>query len=207
MMYHRLMKRGVVNMAKVEKHGDKTKIAIQIMEANVGKSYEEVSQMIADTIGVDLNRAKVYYRHKVINGIAKGYDPNVRPWEKRGAKEAPASKAKAVAAKKAKPEPKAKPVKAPKATGRTAKSEDSAKSAEDLAAIKAANLKRMQDVSAKLKSKKPQYMKGQYSEAPGGVPDGWTAEGARAEVDQMYKDLDSFEMPKFLTKDAVKQLV
>lgn len=197
---------------KVEKHGDKTRIAIEIMEANVGKGYEEVSQMIADAIGVDLNRAKVYYRHKVINGITKGYDPNVRPWETRGAKPAakPATKAKAEkpAAKPAKTK-EAKTVEAkPKGNRFTGlvKAEAKLKSDEEIAAFKAANLKRMQEVTAKMK--KQGLMPGKYANPENvGVPDGWDPDAARAEVAAEYEKLDSFATPKFLSKDQVKALV
>ena len=214
-------------MAKVEKHGDKTRIAIEIMEANVGKSYEEVSQMIADAIGVDLNRAKVYYRHKVINGIAKGYDPDVRPWETRGpkvkaekpaAKPVKAAKAPKVKAEKVKETVKVKEIakikeaktveakpKGNRFTGKI-KAEAKPKTADELAEIKEANLKRMQQVTAKMK--KQGLMPGQYANPENvGVPDGWDADEARAEVAQMYKDLESFELPKFLSKDQVKALV
>jgi hypothetical protein len=104
----RLMRRGNLapymmrsKMAKVEKHGDKTKIAIEVMEANVGKSYDEVCTLISKAIGVPLARARVYYRHKVINGLAKGYSPDVRPWETKAPKTPKAAKPKAVKAAKA----------------------------------------------------------------------------------------------------------
>ena len=106
----RVMKRGntapiyyekVDKMAKVEKHGDKTKIAIEVMEANVSKSYDEVCMLISKAIGVPVARARVYYRHKVINGLAKGYSPDVRPWETKATKAPKAAKPKAEKAAKA----------------------------------------------------------------------------------------------------------
>jgi len=182
----RLMKRGnpaplynekANKMAKVEKHGDKTKIAIEIMEANVGKSYDEVCTLISKAIGVPLARARVYYRHKVINGLAKGYSPDVRPWETKAPKAPKAAKAKA-----------AKIVKEAKAT----------KSPEEVAATKAKNLATLKAVSKKYN---------QVARKEGaGVPD-FDADEARAEVAAMYEELDSFKSPSKLTRDELKALV
>jgi hypothetical protein len=171
-------------------HGDKTRIAIEIMEANVAKSYDEVSQMIADAIGVDIGRARVYYRHKVINGIAKGYDPNVRPWEGK-AKVKSEPKPKAV---KATVKPVAKPVK-------PAKAKAEPKPDVDIAKIKAANLAKLRAVSAKTK----QYTNVARGDGPGVA--GFDADDARAEVTGLIDSLESFAAPKFLSKAAIKSLV
>jgi len=176
-------------------HGDKTRIAIDIMEANVDKSYDEVSQMIADAIGVDIGRARVYYRHKVINGIAKGYDPNVRPWEGKAkvkSKEIPARKALKEAGLKATVKPAAKPVKA-KATPKV--------EPDNIAQIKAANLAKLRAVSAKSK----QYKNVARGDGPGVA--GFDADDARAEVTGLIDSLESFAAPKFLSKAAIKSLV
>lgn len=190
--------------------------AISIMNDNADKAMSQVVELIADAINVTIPNAKSYYRYIVKHKLAAGK-------AETATRAAPAPKAqkaqpKAAPAKpaKVKAEPKAKAPKAP-AKGRTAKAakakdEDSARSAEDspskdIAAIKAANLKRMKEVSARLNGKKS-YLPGQVAApAEHETPAGWTAEAARAEVDQMYKELDGFEMPKFLTKDALKAMV
>jgi len=180
-------------------HGDKTRIAIEIMEANVAKSYDEVSQMIADAIGVDIGRARVYYRHKVINGIAKGYDPNVRPWEgkakvksepKPKAVKATVKQAKEIVTATAKAKSKSKEVKAEKLLP-----------ASEVAKIKAANLAKLRAVSAKTK----QYKNVARGDGPGVA--GFDADDARAEVTGLIDSLESFAAPKFLSKAAIKSLV
>jgi len=159
----------------------KRALAISIMNANADKAMALVVELIADAINVTVPNAKSYYRYIVKHNLAAGK----------------AETAARVVAPKAD-----KPVKAAKV-----KAEPSAKSAEDIDAIKAANLKRMKDVSARLNGKKT-YLPGQVAgPAEHETPADWTAEGARAEVDQMYKELESFDTPKFLTKDAVKALV
>jgi hypothetical protein len=120
------------------------------MEANVARSYDEVSQLIADAIGVDIGRARVYYRHKVINGIAKGYDPNVRPWESKG-RTATAQAPKFAKTPKA---IKAKLEKSVRAINTATKAKAKAElNVDEIAKIKEANLARMKEVSAKLKPK------------------------------------------------------
>jgi hypothetical protein len=86
------------------------------------------------------------------------------------------------------------------------KIEPAQKTDDEIARIKDANLKRMKEYHAKMKAKG--YMPGQYANPETlGVPDGWTAEAARTEVDQMYKELESFQAPSFLTKRDLKTLV
>lgn len=186
--------------------------AIAIMNANADKAMAQVVEMIADAINVTIPNAKSYYRYIVKHKLAAGnVEASARGGKAKAQKAAPAPV-------KEKAQPKAK-APAAKAKGRTAKApakakdedsarsaEDSTKSPKDIEAIKAANLKRMKEVTAKMKAKG--LAPGQYANPESvGVPEGWTPEAARAEVEQMYKDLDSFEMPKFLTKDAVKALV
>jgi hypothetical protein len=74
------------------------------------------------------------------------------------------------------------------------------KTAEEIADIRAKNLARLKSVGAK-------YAKGQYAEpkAPG-VPN-FDADEARAYVDAVTNDLDSFKAPSFLDMDQVKALV
>jgi hypothetical protein len=191
--------------------------AIAIMNDNADKAMSQVVEMIADAINVTIPNAKSYYRYIVKHKLAAGNaEVSARGGSKAKAQKAPAPKAEAKPVK-VKAEPKAKAPAKPKAPAKAktakAKDEDSARSAEDssqspkdIEAIKAANLKRMKEVTAKMKAKGLQP--GQYANPESvGVPEGFTPEKARAEVAQMYKDLESFEMPKFLTKDAVKALV
>jgi len=185
-----LPKSGEVVMAKVksatvEKHGDKTRIAIEIMEANVGRTYDEVSQLIADAIGVDIGRARVYYRHKVINGLAKGYSPDVRPWEVKGARTATPKAPKAAKAPK--------PVKAAKV----------ADSSEAIAMVKEANLARLREVSSKLKTKKIRDFGERVAAEEGpGVRD-FDPRLAREEVDAILRDERLIGVcPKFVREDV-----
>ena len=196
-----LPKSGEANMAKVksttsvEKHGDKTKIAIEIMEANVGRSYDEVSQMIATAIGVDIGRARVYYRHKVINGIAKGYDPNVRPWESKGGRTATAKPTKAKLEKS---------VRAINASHKAKATPVVAKQLDEIAKIKEANLARMKEVSEKLKPKgKVRDYGTRVAEVEGaGVAD-FDPTLAREEVDAILRDERLIGVcPKFVREDA-----
>jgi hypothetical protein len=199
-----LPKSGEVNMAKVksttsvEKHGDKTRIAIEIMEANVGRSYDEVSQLIADAIGVDIGRARVYYRHKVINGIAKGYNPNVRPWESK------VRTATAQAPKVAKPT-KAKLEKSVRAINAATKAKAKAElNVDEIAKIKEANLARMKEVSAKLKPKgKVRDYGTRVAEVEGaGVAD-FDPTLAYEEVQSILRDERLIDVcPKFVREDV-----
>ena len=188
-----------VKSTSVEKHGDKTRIAIEIMEANVGRSYDEVSQMIADAIGVDIGRARVYYRHKVINGLAKGYSPDVRPWEVKGGRTATA-----------------KAPKAPKATKATkvkfkdiqdrmrAKAAKAEVNLDEVARIKEANLERMREVTEKLKPKGRvrDYGVRVAREENDGVSD-FDPTLAREEVDAILRDERLLDVcPKFVREDV-----
>jgi predicted lipid-binding transport protein (Tim44 family) len=174
--------------------------AISIMNDNADKAMSQVVELIADAINVTIPNAKSYYRYIVKHKLAAGKSETAT----RGA---PAPKAqKAAKPVKVKAAPKA-PAKGRTAKAVVAKDENSTRSAEDLSAIKAANLKRMKEVSARLNGKKT-YLPGQMAApAEHETPAGWTAEGARAEVAQIYKDLESFDTPKFLTKDALKAMV
>lgn len=206
-----LPKSGEVVMAKVqsanvEKHGDKTRIAIEIMEANVGRTYDEVSQLIADAIGVDIGRARVYYRHKVINGLAKGYSPDVRPWEVKGGRTATPKASKAPKAAKA-----PKVAKASKEAVKFTDIEDRKRSKaakaevnlDEIAKIKEANLERMREVTAKLKPKGKvrDYGTRVANEENDGVSD-FDPRLAREEVDAILRDERLLDVcPKFIRED------
>ena len=198
-----LPKSGEVVMAKVksatvEKHGDKTRIAIEIMEANVGRTYDEVSQLIADAIGVDIGRARVYYRHKVINGLAKGYSPDVRPWEVKGARTATPKAPKAAKA----PKP-VKAAKAAKVAYTDIENRKVADSSEAIAMVKEANLARLREVSSKLKTKKVRDFGERVAAEEGpGVQD-FDPRLAREEVDAILRDERLIGVcPKFVCEDV-----
>lgn len=172
--------------------------AISIMNANKDKSMSDVVALIAKTIDVTEANARSYYRWIVANGLADG---KVETKTKT-------AKTKEVAPTKALKDAGLKATKRNRFTGnvKATAATEKPKTPDEIAKIKAANLKRMQEVTAKMK--KQGLLPGQYANPENvGVPDGWTAEAARAEVDQMYKELDSFESPRFLTKDQVKAIV
>lgn len=184
----------------------KTSVVIRIMTENKDKPMSEVVKLIEKGLPCKDGYGKVWYRWAIKEGVAPG-----KLEDARSAKAAVKTKTEKPAAK-AKPVKETKTVEAkPKGNRFTGKVKATAatekpKTPDELAKIKAANLKRMQEVTAKMK--KQGLMPGQYANPENvGVPDGWTADAARAEVDQMYKELDSFEMPKFLSKDQVKALV
>jgi len=186
----------------------KTSVTLGVMAANADKPMAEVVALIlkaqhkAGFTDVTLKICEGAYRWAVKSGKADGKV------------ETKAKTAKAKIEPKAKAEPKkieAKP-KGNRFTGKlkTEKSVSTAapKTDDDIAKIKAANLKRMKEITERNKVIRAQYNGNiaRGADAPFDPLD-FTPEGARAEVDQMYKDLDSFEMPKFLSKDQVKALV
>lgn len=188
---------------------------ISLMNENADKPMLDVISLIERELGFTNLRSRQYYLWAVREGLAAGTVEKARraPLAAKKAKvedvkpvAEPKPKATKKVAKAEKPKAEAKPKGKTAKKAVAAKEEDSGRSPEDLAAIKAANLKRMKEVTAKMKARG--LSAGQYANPENvGVPDGWTAEGARAEVDAMYKELDSFEMPKFLTKDQVKYMV
>ena len=111
-------------MSKFEKRGEKTAIAIQIMEANVAKPKAEVIQMLAEAFGQPTAAGAAYYRSMIVKGLVKGYGVEVK-----------ASKA-----------PK---VKAAKPDAAKAATEKTLEALADLKLIKAKNLKTLKEVSAR----------------------------------------------------------
>lgn len=181
--------------------------AISIMNANKDKSMSDVVALIAKTIDVTEANARSYYRWIAANGLATA-NVEAKSKAEKPAKvkaEKPVAKVKETKTVEAKPKGNRFTGKV-KADAKATAATDKPKTPDEIAKIKAANLKRMQEVTAKMK--KQGLLPGQYANPENvGVPDGWSEDAARAEVDQMYKELDSFEMPKFLTKDQVKALV
>lgn len=161
--------------------------AIAVMVANSTKPMSEVVVLIAETINVTVPNAKSYYRYIVEHKLAPGtVEKSTRAvsdkkLEKRVKLEQREYKAKAKAKSK----------------------EVSAKSLlpeSEVAKIKAANLARMKEVSAKRKV----YTNVARPEGDG--VDGFDADVARAEVETILAD-ESFTAPRFLNKAELKTLV
>jgi hypothetical protein len=177
-------------MTKLTRSG----LVYSVMNANATLPMDEVLALIvaADTASglpgkaCDLKRAKAYYTHAVKNGIANGVGATATV-------RTPKAKATKAAAK-----PKLIKVPKPKVQGDKPKITD--KTVEEIADIRAKNLARLKAVGRK-------YMKGQYAEpeAPG-VKD-FDPDEARAYVEAVTNDLDSFKAPSFLDMDQVKALV
>ena len=162
----------------------KTQITIRTMNDNADKPMAEVVLLIAEANGVTEAVAKGAYRWCVNKGVASG-----KIESNRGVTDA-------------------KLIKQVKLEGRQYKAKLKAKSKEvaaesllppaEVAKIKAANLKRMKEVSAK-------YGVGRTARPEGRGVDGFDADEARAEVATMLED--DFAVPKFLSKDQVKAMI
>jgi hypothetical protein len=174
-------------MAKVTK----TQITIRVMNENADKPMSVVVPLIAKANGVTESVARGAYRWCVNKGVAAGSIESGRtaPTRKAAVKATVKRMAAEVVAK----------TKAPKLS-KAQRQAALLKSPEELERIKAANLQRMKEVSAKQKK----YNQIARPDGPG--VDGFDADVARAEVDAMLED-DSFAMPKFLSKSQVKALV
>jgi len=169
----------------------KTEIVIRIMKDNIGKPMADVLPLLMAEFGWTEKNARAAYALRV------KADPSLGALE---------MKARAPTTAKAPKEAKTKLIKVPKP--RIAGDKEQAekaklgktKTAEEIADIRAKNLARLKSVGAK-------YAKGQYAEptAPG-VPN-FDADEARAYVDAVTNDLDSFKAPSFLDMDQVKALV
>ena len=177
-------------MAKVTK----TAAAIATMNANSDKPMDAVLPLIAAASGVDLRLAKNYYLWAIRQGLAAGTIPG----KAAAAPKAPKAKVEKVAKVKAAPK---KAVKAPKAP--VVEKAEFLKSPDEVAKIKAANLKRMQEVTAKRK-----YNQVARPETSGGV-ENFDPVAARAMVNDYMNGNDAAfdNEPRFLTKSEVKALV
>ena len=98
---------------------------------------------------------------------------------------------------KAEKAPKVKAEKAPKPE-KASKAPKAEKSPEEVAKVRAANLARMQAITAKYGSR--------VAKKEGSGVEGFDPAEARAEVDNILAD-DSFAAPEFLSKDQVRALV
>ena len=100
---------------KTYAHGDKKRIAIQIIEENVDKDFFEVANLISIAIDVNKYSARSYYKYMIKNGWVKNVPADATPWKtsKENRKAAKASTAKPKAPKAVKEfAKKDKPVKA-----------------------------------------------------------------------------------------------
>jgi len=116
------------------KRGEKSKIVIELMEANRDKSYDVVSSMIEQKLGITNKAARAYYQYMVHNGKVTGLAITWGRGQRIGAAKPKATKS----------------AKAPK-IAKVAKSVTATvKSVDEIEAIKQKNLETMRKVSAKL---------------------------------------------------------
>lgn len=82
---------------KTFKHGDKKRIAIQIIEANADKDFFEVANMISIALDINKYSARSYYKYMVKNGWVSNVPADATPWKtsKEATKAAKAKPAKA----------------------------------------------------------------------------------------------------------------
>lgn len=157
--------------------------AIEVMKANEGKPMADVVKLIAAQIDVTEANAKSYYKWIMANVFGQAVAKTPRATK---------------TVKEVKTKTKMIKVPKPKVQGNKPKITD--KTVEEINDIRAKNLQRLKSVHQK-------YAKGQYAEptAPG-VKD-FDADEARAYVDAVTNDIDSFKSPSFLNMDEVKALV
>lgn len=164
-----------------------------IMNQNATLPMEEVLVKIvaADKVSgipgkiCDLKRAKAYYNLAIKNGLANGIGATTST-------RTPKAKAAPKAAK-----PKLIKPKLDKSILKDRKPITD-KTAEEIADIRNKNLARLKAVGRK-------YARGQYADGASGREH--TDEEARAEVQNLENELDSFKAPKFLNLSDVKALV
>lgn len=151
--------------------------AIRVMKANEGKPMADVVKLIAEQISVTEANAKSYYRYIVQHNLGPG---TVEKSTRASSVKAPkAPKVKMI---------KAKPVKLtdkPKVTDKTV---------EELADIRAKNLARLKAVGQKYAGR---------TATPRVSDEPFDADA----VPNLEAELDSFEVPAFLTKDQLKAVV
>jgi hypothetical protein len=168
----------------------KTEIVIRIMKENAGKAMADVLPLLQAEFGWTEKNARAAYALRV------KADPSLGTVEKAARSAAP----------KAPKSTKPKLIKVPKPriAGDKEQAEKAAlgktKTAEEIADIRAKNLARLKAVGRK-------YAKGQYAEPKATGVENFDADEARAYVDAVTNDLDSFKAPKFLNMDQVKALV
>ena len=127
------------------KRGQKTATTISVMEANRGKSYDEIGTLIAEALGAQNGTGRLYYRYMVEAGKVQGFPA---PWMDGTATKAPKVKEDIHAASN-------RLIAKALASGKLDTAQVALeKSAADIASIKAKNLETMKKVSAKAKKVK-----------------------------------------------------
>lgn len=172
----------------------KTEIVIRIMKENLGQPMADVLPLLMAEFGWTEKNARAAYALRV------KADPSL------GALEMKVRAAKTTEIDRKAKTAKTKLIKVPKP--RIAGDKEQAekaklgktKTAEEIADIRAKNLARLKSVGAK-------YAKGQYAEPKATGVENFDADEARAYVDAVTNDLDSFKAPSFLDMDQVKALV
>lgn len=168
----------------------KTEIVIRIMKENAGKAMADVLPLLQAEFGWTEKNARAAYALRV------KADPSLGTVEKAARSAAP----------KAPKSTKPKLIKVPKPriAGDKEQAEKAAlgktKTAEEIADIRAKNLARLKAVGRK-------YAKGQYAEPQATGVENFDADEARAYVEAVTNDLESFKAPTFLNMDQVKALV
>ena len=167
-------------------------VARAVMTENAGRvSKTEVIKLIADALEISVSTGGAYYRCILKGGIIASEVAAIYAGLDKVKADKPA-KVKVEKPVKAKAE---KPVKMVKVRLPVA-------NADELDKIKAANLQRMKEVTAKTRQYLPgQVANGKKSAAP------VDPDEARAEVENILSGLDSFKAPSFLTKDMLNSLV
>jgi hypothetical protein len=84
----------MTDTTKTFAHGDKKRIAIQIIEANHDKDFFEVANMISIALDINKYSARSYYKYMVKNGWVSNVPADATPWKtsKEAAKAAKAPK-------------------------------------------------------------------------------------------------------------------
>lgn len=176
----------------------KTSVVIRIMTEHKDKPMDEVTKLIEKELPCKEGYGKVWYRWAIKEGVAPGKLETATKGKAK-TKEVPAKKLlKEVGIKPAK-------TKGNRFTGKI--KETAPKTASDIEQIKAANLKRMQEITARNKVIRNQYNGNIARDADAPFdPDDFTEASARAEI-EAADELESFSSPRFLNKDQVKALV
>jgi hypothetical protein len=170
-------------------------LAFSLYESNPKIGHEEfVAAFLEQFPSCSPKNAALYWQNKA-RRAKFGLAPVQLPVQYKDGDKAPKVKTKQISAKKMVAD-----VLPPALRKASRKPEKfSPKSDSDIAKIKAANLARMKEVSAKSKYN-------QVARPEGKGVKNFDSKKAREEVDNLLTD-DSFKAPKFLSKDQVKALV
>jgi Xaa-Pro aminopeptidase len=166
----------------------KRQTAIDIMNSNRDKSFDQVVEMIMSSCNLPVASARSYYRYMIKENLVEGYSLT-------DAK--PASKAQ-------------KTVKLSTIVKKTSKAfveQKAAKTAEEVAAIKEKNLETMRKVTEKLNKGKKKVVRREYDDHRKAAPEGegvsdFDPQLAREEIDAVLRDEKLIgQVPKFAQGD------